>query len=140
MHLTVHTDYVLRVLVYLALHGKGLATISDIAEFFGISRNHLVKVVHGLSQDGIIETVRGRSGGIRLARQPEMINIGAVVRAAEPGFRMVNCLSEKDRCRILSICGLPEVLNRATKAYLEELDKVTLADVIKKTVRLKDLA
>ncbi len=140
MHLTVHTDYALRVLTYLALHGDELATINDIADFFGVSKNHLVKVVHGLSQDGVIEAIRGRTGGIRLAMTPEEINIGSIVRKTEPGFQMVNCRSEDDKCRVLQVCRLPEIFSGATRAFLAELDKVTLADVIKKKVLLRDLA
>lgn len=140
MHLTVHTDYALRVLTYLALNGSELATINDIADFYGISKNHLVKVVHRLSQDGVIEAIRGRAGGIRLARSPEEVNIGKVVRKTEPGFHMVNCHTDDGDCRVIEVCGLPEVFAKATRAFLAELDKVTLADVISKKVLLKDLA
>ncbi|MBE9516247.1 MAG: Rrf2 family transcriptional regulator [Proteobacteria bacterium] len=139
MHLTVHTDYALRVLAYLSLSGDKLVTINDIANYYGISKNHLVKVVHGLSQEGIIEAVRGRSGGVRLARPADEINIGELVRLTEPGYEMVDCTPDTGACRVMTVCGLPAVLDKATRAFLAELDKHTLADVINTNISLEEL-
>ena len=140
MHLTVHTDYALRVLAYLSMSGDELVTINDIASYYNISKNHLVKVVHGLSQEGYIEAVRGRSGGVRLARSAGEINIGALVRFTEPGFQMVDCEQGGNECRLLPVCRLPTVFDSATNAFLTELDKYTLADVIKPDSTLVELA
>lgn len=139
MHLTVHTDYALRVLAYLSMSGEELVTINDIASYYNISKNHLVKVVHGLSQEDFIEAVRGRSGGVRLARPAGEINIGTLVRMTEPGFQMVDCEQGGNKCRLLPVCRLPTVFDKATNAFLAELDKYTLADVIKPNSTLVEL-
>ena len=140
MHLTVHTDYALRVLAYLSMGGDDLVTINDIASYYNISKNHLVKVVHGLSQEGFIDAVRGRSGGVRLARAATEINIGALVRLTEPGFQMVDCSQGGNDCRLMPVCRLPTVFDNAANAFLAELDKYTLADVIKPDATLVELA
>jgi len=139
MHLTVHTDYALRVLAYLSMSGHELVTINDIASYYNISKNHLVKVVHGLSQEGFIDAVRGRSGGVRLARAATEINIGTLVRLTEPGFQMVDCSQGDNDCRLLAVCRLPTVFDKAANAFLSELDKYTLADVIKADSTLVEL-
>ncbi|HFD91943.1 MAG TPA: Rrf2 family transcriptional regulator [Gammaproteobacteria bacterium] len=131
MQLTLYTDYSLRVLVYLGLKGEDLATISEIAEHFGISRNHLVKVVHNLATHNFIHTVRGKGGGMRLARSPDLVNIGDVVRHTEPNFNIVECF-EKDNqgCAIKPICKLKGALHRASRSFMNVLDEYTLADVL----------
>ncbi|MDH5633154.1 MAG: Rrf2 family transcriptional regulator [Gammaproteobacteria bacterium] len=139
MHLTVHTDYALRVLFYLALSDDELATISDIAEYYGISKNHLVKIVHKLAQEGLVLTVRGRAGGIKLADDPQNIRLGDIVRVTEPGFAMVNCKSDDGFCRVLPVCGLPKIFREATNAFLGEIDKYTLADALRKRISLDEL-
>ncbi len=93
MRLTRYTDYSLRCLMYLGLHGPGLTSIHEIATAYGISEHHLTKVVHELGRSGVVETVRGRGGGIRLARPPAEIGIGAMVRATEESFALVDCFS-----------------------------------------------
>lgn len=133
MRLTNYTDYSLRVLIYLALKNpEELANITEIAEAYGISRNHLTKVIHELGKMGVIHTIRGRGGGIKLALPPEKINIGDVVRKTEDDFNIVECFGEgPSQCVISPVCGLKHVLNRALFAYLAVLDEYTLADILK---------
>lgn len=139
MHLTHFTDYTLRVLIFLGLqHGDDrLATIHDIAGAYGISANHLMKIVHHLSRQGYVNTVRGKGGGTRLARAPGEINLGEVVRGAEPGLVAVQCLRPGDSaCPIAPVCELQHMLIRATDAYLQVLDRHTLEDLIRPKARL----
>jgi len=131
MQLTLHTDYALRVLIYLAQKDSELATISEITDFYGISRNHLVKVVHHLAQEDFIHTTRGKHGGMRLARAAELISIGRVVRRMEPSFDLVECFSNDSRpCTVISICALKGVLQRAINEFLALLDQFTVADAV----------
>ena len=130
MRLTTFSDYTLRVLMYLALDRTRLATIPEIAAAYDISQNHLMKVVHQLARAGIVESVRGKGGGIRLARAPEAIRIGEVVRATEGEAPIVECLSDDPRaCRIAGPCKLTRVLVDAFDALFESLDRYTLADL-----------
>lgn len=130
MRLTTFSDYTLRVLMYLALDRTRLATIQEIATAYGISQNHLMKVVHQLARAGIVESVRGKGGGIRLARAPEAIRIGEIVRATEGDAPIVECLSgEPHACRIAGACTLTRVLVDAFEALFETLDRYTLADL-----------
>lgn len=134
MQLTLHTDYSLRVLVYLTQKGDELATISEIADFYQISRNHLVKVVHHLAGEGFIQTTRGKHGGMRLSRAPELISVGEVVRRMEPNFNIVECFSgSTPPCAVTPVCVLKEVLYRATNEFLGVLDRYTLAEAIAKS-------
>lgn len=133
MQLTLHTDYSLRVLIYLAEKGAEQATISEIAEFYHISRNHLVKVVHHLSTKGFIHTTRGKHGGMVLARAPELISIADVVQKMEPNFDIVECFnSNNPDCTIAPVCLLKSALYQANKAFLAVLDNYTLADAVKR--------
>jgi Rrf2 family transcriptional regulator, nitric oxide-sensitive transcriptional repressor len=130
MRLTTFSDYTLRVLMYLALDRRRLATIPEIAAAYDISQNHLMKVVHQLARAGVIESVRGKGGGIRLARAPEAIRIGEVVRATESAAPIVECLSDDPHaCRIAGTCKLTRVLVDAFDALYESLDRYTLADL-----------
>ena len=130
MRLTTFSDYTLRVLMYLALDRSRLATIPQIAAAYDISQNHLMKVVHQLARAGVIESVRGKGGGIRLARAPEAIRIGEVVRATEGEAPIVECLSDDPHaCRIAGACKLTRVLVDAFDALYESLDRYTLADL-----------
>jgi Rrf2 family nitric oxide-sensitive transcriptional repressor len=130
MRLTLYTDYSLRVLIYLAQHPDKLVTISELADFYRISRNHLVKVVHELGLAGYIHTTRGKHGGIRLAREAGQIEIGEVVRKTEPDFDLLECLNpDTDQCVITRTCKLKSVLTDARNNFLAELDRYTLADL-----------
>lgn len=131
MRLTDYTDYALRVLMYIGARPGRLVTIQEIADNHGISKNHLTKVVHRLGVAGLVTTMRGRTGGICLARAPSSITLGAVVRMTEPDFTMVECFDEtRNTCTLSPTCVLKHALGRATSAYLQELDRMTLADVL----------
>ena len=138
MQITSYTDYALRVLIYLAMSQDRHATITEIADFFKISRNHLVKVVHQLGSKGFVKTMRGKGGGFSLQRPPELISIGEVVRSMETHFNWVECFDPaQQRCRLLPNCGLKHLLARAGDAYLQVLDAATLADVLSGTVTVE---
>lgn len=137
MRLTDYTDYSLRTLMYLGMQSDRLVTIQDIADAYGISKSHLMKVVHQLGLTGAVETIRGRSGGLRLGKKPEEINIGEVVRRAEPDFMMVECFNRhSNECVLSPSCALAGVLSKATKAYLDVLDSVTLDDLLRNSESL----
>ncbi|WP_150427329.1 Rrf2 family transcriptional regulator [Dechloromonas sp. CZR5] len=130
MHLSTFTDYTLRVLMYLAVAKDRLATISELATAYGVSQNHLMKVVHQLSKSGIVESVRGKGGGIKLAHQPNQIRLGGVIRASEGDAPIVECFSaERNGCRIAPACRLNHILARAFDSLFEALDTYTLADL-----------
>jgi Rrf2 family transcriptional regulator, nitric oxide-sensitive transcriptional repressor len=134
MRLTVYTDYTLRVMIYLTLKYEGgeVATIDEMAQAYGISRNHLMKIVNELSQSGFIETTRGRAGGARLARAPHRISLGEVVRMAEKDFAAVQChdVALEGDCAVFQACNLKRTLRRALDAFMQELDKVTFAEAV----------
>ncbi|MGD9670096.1 MAG: Rrf2 family transcriptional regulator [Hyphomicrobiaceae bacterium] len=138
MRMTVLSDYSLRVLMYLAARPERLVTIQEIATAYKISENHLMKVVHGLSKSGFVETVRGRGGGMRLGMAPQEISIGAVLRSSEDDFDLVECFGENDACRLTTVCRLKRVLQKALQAYLAELDRWTLADIVRRPKLLLD--
>jgi Rrf2 family nitric oxide-sensitive transcriptional repressor len=134
MRLTLYTDYSLRVLLYLVYVKDKTVTISELADFYKISRNHLVKVVHELGLNGYILTTRGKHGGIRLARPADEIIIGEVLRKTEPDFNLLECFNaDADQCVITNVCNLKSVLINAKNNFLGELDKYTLADMTKPT-------
>ena len=126
MRLTRYTDYALRVLLYVAAKPDDLCSIGEIARAYGISQNHLMKVVNDLANAGYVATVRGRSGGVRLGRPAAEINIGEVVRHTEDGFEVVDCAT----CVIAPICGLSRALDEAVRAFLAVLDSYTLGDLM----------
>lgn len=134
MRLTVYTDYTLRVMMYLAVKYKSgeVATVDEIATSYDISRSHLTKIVHELAQMGLIVTLRGRSGGNRLAKPPDEISVGEIVRMAEKDFAVVACHDDSvpHNCAIFKACNLRRGLARAVDAFMAELDKMTLADAI----------
>lgn len=139
MRLTAFSDYTVRMLIYLALRPGALCTIDEIADSYGISANHLMKVVHQAAQAGEVQTVRGQRGGLRLARAPEAINIGAVLRRTEPDFTIVPCFGADGACAIQPACALQGALGHALAAFLAVLDQVTLADLIRPRHLLSDL-
>lgn len=130
MRLTVHSDYSLRVLMYLAAYPDRLATIEQIACAYGISQNHIMKVVQRLAHHGFVETLRGRAGGIRLAKSPAKITVGAVLRATEEDFYLVECFRPESSCCITPVCRLKGALHDALDAYLDVLDGWTLAQLV----------
>jgi len=132
MRLTQYTDYSLRVLLYLAHKNDQMVTISELADFYKISRNHLVKVVHNLGLKGYLHTTRGKNGGLRLARPAHEIVIGDVVRKVEPDFELLECFNTTtDHCVITNACVLKSVLIRARDDFLSTLDLYTVADAVK---------
>jgi Rrf2 family nitric oxide-sensitive transcriptional repressor len=140
VHLTRFTDYALRVLTFLGLRGEEGARIREIAERFGISENHLMKVVQELGKHGFVRTIRGRGGGLRLARPPEAIQLGAVVRAVEGDLAIVECLGPGgSSCAIVGACRLTGILGDALDAFLDVLDRYTLADLLGPAARLRAL-
>jgi Rrf2 family nitric oxide-sensitive transcriptional repressor len=136
LRLTSYTDYSLRTLMFLAMNREQLVTVQHIAEVHGIAKNHLTKVVHQLGTLGYIVTVRGRNGGLRLAREPADINIGEVVRHTETDFYMASCFdAAAAACMYAGTCSLQGVLGKATAAFLEVLESVTLEQMIVKEKR-----
>lgn len=132
MRLTMYTDYSLRVLLYLANREDENVTITELADFYKISRNHLVKVVHNLGLNGHILTTRGRHGGLKLARPAKEILIGEVVRSTEPDFDLLECFNPvTDKCVITRSCSLKSVISNAQASFLGVLDQYTLADIAK---------
>jgi len=165
MRLTNYSDYALRSLIYLAVKPEPhtLANISDIANSYDISKSHLTKVIHQLGQLGYIESVRGKNGGIRLARAPKEINLGVLIKQIEPDFDLVECFAvpvSKDKgsqskdlpvtfieekadkpigCVITPVCQLKSVFSEALRAFITVLERYTLADIINNEDELKDL-
>ena len=140
MRLTFYTDYSLRLLIYAALKPDGLVNISDVADAYGISRSHLTKVVHQLGIAGFLETVRGKGGGLRLARPPAAIRVGDVVRCTEPDMALTPCFQlDEAPCPIAPACLLRSALQEACDAFLGVLDRYTLADLAVGGPRLRGL-
>ncbi|MGE7601504.1 RrF2 family transcriptional regulator [Peribacillus sp. NPDC097675] len=138
MRLTSYSDYSLRVLIYLASQEQNkLTNIKEISEVYHISKNHLMKIVYNLGKLGYIETIRGRNGGFRLAKSPDGINVGEVVRKTEEDFYLVECFKDDDNCVISPVCSLKFILNNALDAFLKVLDQYTIADFTENKVMLK---
>ena len=135
MKLTRYTDYAMRVMIHLGTHDGELASIAGIARAYDISHPNLMKVVQDLGRTGYVETVRGRHGGVRLARPANQINLGELVRHTEAGFELVDCQG----CLISPACGLPGILAEATRAFLGVLDKYTVADLLVRRSALRQL-
>ncbi|MCK9541590.1 MAG: Rrf2 family transcriptional regulator [Novosphingobium sp.] len=126
MRLTRYTDYSLRVLIHLALNDDRLCSISEISRTYDVSHNHLMKVANALSHDGFVDTVRGRAGGMRLARPADAITVGEVVRRTEEGFELADCSG----CALSPACGLTGVLAEGMQAMLNVFDSYTIADLL----------
>src|SRR5712672_2141553 len=140
MRLTVYSDYALRMLMYLAVKQDGLATIAEIAASYDISENHLMKVAHQLGVAGYVETVRGRGGGLRLARPASTIGLGDVVRCTEPDMAIASCFKPLEApCAIRPCCMLKRALEKAHHAFVDVLDGYTLGDLIQPRGRLVSL-
>lgn len=129
MRLTRHTDYAVRMLMFLALRDRGMGTIREIANAYGISRNHLMKVAHELQRNGYLATTRGKGGGLRLALPPDRIILGELVRIMEPDLKMAECFGCDNQCVITPSCHLKSVLDEALQSFLAVLDGYTLAAV-----------
>lgn len=131
MRLAEYTDYTLRVLMYCAAHPDRLVTIAELAQQHGVSKNHLMKIVNDLARQGVLETTRGRGGGLRLLKAPADIRVGDVVRHSETDFRLVECFdSRTNACSLTPSCRLKGVFHAALEAYFKELDAATLADIV----------
>lgn len=139
MRLTRLTDYSFRVLIFLAANQGRQATIRDIAMRYDISRNHLMKVANLLARHGFVRASRGRGGGLMLARPPEEIVIGSVVRKLEDDFAVVECMGKGGSCRIEPACALKPLLGRAVGAFLDVLDGATLGDLVRQPEILVNL-
>jgi Rrf2 family transcriptional regulator, nitric oxide-sensitive transcriptional repressor len=139
MYLTRKTDYTMRLLIHLALQPGESATIQEIAERYGISRNHLMKVANRAVQAGYVEAFRGRAGGLKLSRRPKDIGIGEVLRTMED-WKIVECFEPaSNRCPITGACGLQSILKEALDAYFAVLDQYSLADVVRRKTLLVQL-
>ena len=140
MRLTVYTDYSLRMLMYLAVKGDSRSTIAEVAGAYGVSKAHLTKVAHQLGVAGYVSTVRGKGGGLVLARPAAEIRLGDVVRRTEPDLALVPCLEPgQGCCPIVPACGLRGALNEARAAFLAVLDRYSLADLVQRWAELADL-
>jgi len=135
MRLTRYTDYAMRVLLYLGARPEALCSISEVSRAYGISQNHLMKVVNDLARVGYVASVRGRFGGIRLGRPAGEINVGAVVRHTEDGFDLVDC----GGCVIAPACGLTGALDEALAAFMRVLDGYTLEDLLARRGDMRSL-
>jgi len=132
MRLTLHTDYALRVLVHVGLRGGELVTINEIAECYGISKNHLTKVVHQLGRSGYLETVRGKYGGVRLLVEPRDVRLGEFIRRTEEDFALARCMrdDDPDNCLIEQSCLARKAFGQGLTAFFGALDRYTLADML----------
>ncbi len=140
MRLTLHTDFAIRTLIYLALNQDRLVTISDISKQYDISKNHMMKVAQELVHHGFVISERGRNGGLRLARLPEEINLRDVIEKMEPDFNLVSCLDPvHNSCKIFGGCGVQNIMFEARDHFLSVLGKYTLADSIPNENKLKAL-
>jgi Rrf2 family nitric oxide-sensitive transcriptional repressor len=143
MRLTDYTDYSLRVMLYLALRRDSLATIQEISDAYGVSKNHLMKVVQRLGELGWVDTIRGRNGGLRIAPASLDLSVGAVVRQTESDFALVGCFPDEhgDRrsCVIEPQCRLKHALAAARDAFLAELDRHTIGELAQPAGELTDL-
>ena len=139
MQLTRYSDYVMRVLMYLALNSHRRCTTREIADAYGVSESHLTKVIFHLGRSGFITTIRGEGGGLELARPASGINLGTVYREFEPSFELAECFAGKERCAcpIAGFCELTRVLELALQAFLEVLDRHTLEDLLTSAPELK---
>jgi len=132
VRLTQHTDYAFRMLIHAAVHAPALTTVGEVAADFNLSAPHLNKVAQTLAAHGYLQTVRGRSGGLRLLREPRSIRLGQVAKVTEPDFQMAPCMTSDGNCPIYEPCLLRGALSQAADAFIAELDKWTLADLVKR--------
>lgn len=140
MNLTVQTDYAFRVLMFLAVRAPRAATIQEMSDHYGVSRGHLMVLVHRLGSLGMLATTRGRRGGVRLARPASEIRLGEVIQATEPDFDLAECFTgESDRCLISEPCKLRGILSEALSAWFDALNRYTVDDLVKRNPPLVHL-
>lgn len=139
MQLTMHTDYALRLLIFLAVRQGQSATVQEVAEAYHVSTNHMAKVAQRLTQLGYVHSTRGRGGGLRLGVAPESINLGDLVRQTENTLTLVECFEANSGCPIEPECGLKRVLKQAQDAFFAELSRLTLADLVTRPQRFTAL-
>lgn len=130
MQLTLYTDYSFRVLLYLGINNDRLSTIAEIAERCNATQNHLVKVVHNLGKEGYIQTMRGRTGGIKLKKEPADITITEIIKCTEVNLDIAECLRASNTCHISEVCQLKGIFDQAQTAFINTLDQYTLADLL----------
>jgi len=130
MHITKYTDYSVRILIYLAVHGGELCTISDIAKSYNISKNHLMKIVQELNTKGYLTAIRGKNGGLRLLGAPADINLGKLIRKIEGETNLVECFGSDNQCVITECCQLQHIFAEAQQSFYRTLEKYTLQDLI----------
>lgn len=128
MQLTLFTDYALRSLIFLAAHPERSSSVKEIAEHYGISRNHLVKIIHKMATLCLIETSKGKGGGVRLGHDPEAMRLGVIVSKIE-SMEIVECFNrDNNTCRISEVCRLKHILHEASQSFMQTLNKYTVAD------------
>jgi len=137
MRLKKHTDYALRVLMFLSAKGNDPTTIKEIAQTFEVSQNHLMKVVQQLGQLGYVHTLRGKNGGLWLGKPADQIKIGKVLRDTGEANELAECFVNKDSCRITPVCQLKHVFDEANQAFFKVLDGYSLADILEQPGRLQ---
>lgn len=130
MRLTTFSDYALRLLIYAATSAGRLITIEEVHQSFGISRGHLMKVANLLTREGYLKSVRGRSGGLKLAKPAKEIRLGDLLRATEPDFALVECFAAGGHCVISRCCTLPHALNAGLNAFVQALNQYTLDNIV----------
>jgi len=136
MQLTLYTDYSFRVLLYLGVNQGRLCTIAEISQRCAATQNHLVKVVHNLGREGYIQTLRGRTGGIKLKKSPEEITLTEIIRCTEVNLDIAECLRENNTCRISEVCTLKSIFDQAQKQFISTLDRYTLANLLENKEQL----
>jgi len=137
MKLTQYTDLSLRLLMYLTMRQGEIVTIQEVSVRFAVSKNHMVKISHQLTKSGLIESTRGRNGGVRLARNPDTINVEQALMATEDNFDLVECFGENNNCVITDVCKLNGLLDRALEAFFKELRQVSLTDLVKRKKQIE---
>ncbi len=131
MRLTNMSDYAIRLLMHLGTHPDRLCTIAEVARAYGISEPHLMKITHRLAQRGWIHTVRGKNGGMQLAHDPSDIPLGEVIRDTENDLALVECMGAHNTCVLSGHCGLTPIVAGALQAFMDHLNRHTLADVLR---------
>jgi len=139
MQLTLYTDYSFRVLLYLGVNRDRLCTIAEISERCAATHNHLVKVVHNLGREGYIQTMRGRTGGIKLKKEPEEIKLTDIIRCTEVNLNIAECLRENNTCHITEVCKIKNVFEEAQSQFIQTLDRYTVADLLKEKEQLSEI-